>query len=234
MTILAWICMGVSVVLVASVAIRLLWALVTSFRMGFGRRLGGLLRSRSLWVSVVAMLLLHPAGLVLQSMSHLAREGAAGTGRPAPALDGPDMNGDVVTLADLEGRYVLLYFWHTKCGPCTTELPELKELQDRYEPERLTLIGVAYDTERDAVEAYLERHQVRWRQILDGARNEGRVYARYGPPGFPYYYLIGPSGSVERTGRFVVDTLLERGLEGHQSRLDRLALWLRRHARTAG
>jgi len=137
------------------------------------------------------------------------------------------MNGDQVTLADLRGRHVLLYFWNTGCAPCTAEIPELKQLQDRYPPERLTILGVAYDAERGPVERYIQHHEVPWRQILDGAENEARIHTRYEFEAWPSYYLIGPTGLIERTGRFTLHTLLDHGLEGHQTAMHRLALWLR-------
>lgn len=228
---LMFVCFGLYLVLAATVVLRLLWALVTGFRMGFGRRLGALARSRSLWLSVAAALLLIASAQVFHTLDVLGREGAARTGERAPDLASLDMDGEPVVLGDYRGRHLLIYFWHTRCAPCTAGLPKLRALHAMHAPQRLDILGIAYDSQRAQVEEFIRLHELPWRQIADGADNEGRIHLAYGIDSFPTYLLIGPDGTVERTDRGMVDVLLERGPLDHRGAMERLGLWIHRHTR---
>ncbi len=57
----------------------------------------------------------------------------------------PDLQGRPVRLQDLDADFVLIDFWGTWCGPCRNSIPHLVELQKRYDPKRLRVLGVAYE-----------------------------------------------------------------------------------------
>jgi len=63
-------------------------------------------------------------------------------------LDGKD-----VTVAQYKGKVVLVNFWATWCEPCKIEIPELIQLQAKYEPKGFTILGVAMDDEGKSVVA---------------------------------------------------------------------------------
>lgn len=66
----------------------------------------------------------------------------------ATAADHPALtllDGNDATLDDYAGRYVLLNFWATWCGPCRKEMPELSHLAERLDPEKAIVLGVAAD-----------------------------------------------------------------------------------------
>ncbi len=56
-----------------------------------------------------------------------------------------DLNGRPVRFQELDADYVLIDFWGTWCGPCLRSIPHLVQLQNRYDPKRLRVIGVAYE-----------------------------------------------------------------------------------------
>ncbi len=64
------------------------------------------------------------------------------------SLDGKD-----VTVAQYKGKVVLVNFWATWCEPCKIEIPELIQLQQKYEPKGFTILGVAMDDEGKSVVA---------------------------------------------------------------------------------
>lgn len=56
-----------------------------------------------------------------------------------------DLDGRPVTFSELDADYVLLDFWGTWCAPCAKTMPHLVELQGRYDPSRLRVVGIAYE-----------------------------------------------------------------------------------------
>jgi len=65
------------------------------------------------------------------------------------SLDGRD-----VTVAQYKGKVVLVNFWATWCEPCKIEIPELIQLQAKYEPKGFTILGVAMDDDGKSVVAH--------------------------------------------------------------------------------
>ncbi len=69
------------------------------------------------------------------------------------SLDGKD-----VTVAQYKGKVVLVNFWATWCEPCKIEIPELIQLQAKYEPKGFTILGVAMDDDgKSAVAPFVEK-----------------------------------------------------------------------------
>ena len=124
------------------------------------------------------------------------------TGRPAKNFEKKDMNGKTVSLEKLRGKYVLLDFWGSWCGPCRESHPHLKELYEKYK-KQVIFINVAQENTRDLNEARklwktaVKEDGMTWTQILN---NEGRetcdMIRLFNISSFPTKVLIDPNGIV--------------------------------------
>ena len=106
--------------------------------------------------------------------------------------------GDPLSLSSLRGKYVLLDFWATWCGPCRFVMQrELAPLDKEWgDDERFELVSVGTNWRRDTAEKqakFAKKHDYRWTKVYDP---DGRVTASYGVKGIPTLTFIGPDGKV--------------------------------------
>lgn len=115
------------------------------------------------------------------------------TGDDMADADLYDLEGNVHHLAELKGKYILLDFWSSGCGPCVMAIPEMGELQQKY-ADKLTVVSLSSDTEKRWREASAE-HSMTWKNWSD-KQQTGGLYAKYGVRGIPHYVLISSEGKV--------------------------------------
>lgn len=114
-------------------------------------------------------------------------------GKFPPPIDLPDLAGNNVTLADFEGKVVVLDLWATWCPPCRQEIPFLVELYDDLKDDGLVVVGVGLDEGGAGVlKPYAEANGVTY-PILVGHRG---VQDAYGVTGIPTTFFIGRNGRI--------------------------------------
>ncbi|MBT9614276.1 MAG: TlpA family protein disulfide reductase [Burkholderiales bacterium] len=114
-------------------------------------------------------------------------------GRPAPALQLADMDGKSVDLAQLKGRWVLVHFWASWCGPCRREMPTLPKLINAFPPEQLSVILVNTAESDDEVFTFLASVSPELTTFMD---RDGQVTARWQPRGLPSTFFVDPQGRL--------------------------------------
>jgi len=116
----------------------------------------------------------------------------------APGFEGPNEEGETVSLADYLGNVVLLDFWAGWCGPCISELPTLRELVDTYGDQGVTVLGINLDRSLGDFLVALADQEIDWPQIFDGS--DGAIGALYRIEGIPMTYLLDADGTIVARG----------------------------------
>ena len=100
---------------------------------------------------------------------------------------------DVLDLEQYRGRVVVVDFWASWCTPCRQSFPWLNELQAKYGPQGLVIVGVNVDRNRDDATRFLDEVPANFPIVYDTA---GALASRYDVPGMPSSYVFGPDGGV--------------------------------------
>lgn len=108
-----------------------------------------------------------------------------------------DING--VKLSDYvgKGKYVLVDFWASWCGPCKREIPNIKKVYDKYAGEDFDVLSVAvWDEPQKSIDT-AKTYGVNWNEIIDAQRIPTD---KYGIQGIPHIILFGPDGTIVKRG----------------------------------
>lgn len=119
-------------------------------------------------------------------------------GEMAPLFEQPGVDGAMISLADFRGKYLLLDFWASWCGPCREENPNLVALFDRYKNKGFTILGVSLDMpgSRQKWLDAIKKDQLKWTQVADLKGWQNRAAAVYGVKAIPGNFLIDPQGKI--------------------------------------
>ncbi len=118
-------------------------------------------------------------------------------GYPVVNLALNDVNGKACELSEIipTGKYVLVDFWATWCGPCMAAIPGIKELAERF-PEEFVVIGVSCDTDLKAWKAAIEKKQATWAQYVFTKQGYKDFLEKYQVGGVPYFLILDKEGRV--------------------------------------
>lgn len=122
-------------------------------------------------------------------------------GTVAPDFTTRDLNGKPLSLAGLRGKYVLLNFWSTTCGPCIGEIPDLqKTYQEFKDDDRVVMISLALDSSERKVKRFVQEHEMNWRQVVLRGEFDDPIARAFKVTGIPKALIIGPDGKLAGYG----------------------------------
>ncbi|MBC7934632.1 MAG: TlpA family protein disulfide reductase [Rhizobacter sp.] len=126
-------------------------------------------------------------------------KGPATVGSIAPDFTMNDTEGKPFTLSSLRGKYVLVDFWASWCGPCRGENPNVVAAYNKYKDKNFTILGVSLDDEKAKWLQAIKADNLTWKQVSDLKGFEDSSVPLYGYDAIPYNVLIDPQGKILAT-----------------------------------
>ncbi|MDL2222469.1 TlpA family protein disulfide reductase [Bacteroidales bacterium OttesenSCG-928-M11] len=123
---------------------------------------------------------------------------ATAIGSIAPEFVQLDPDDKPISLTDFRGKYVLIDFWASWCGPCRRENPHLVKAYEQFKGERFEILGVSLDNpgQKQTWLKAIEKDNLTWTQVSDLKGWQNAAALQYGVKSIPQNFLIDPNGVI--------------------------------------
>lgn len=139
-------------------------------------------------------------------------------GKPAPDFSFPTPEGDKkIGLKDFKGKFLVVDFWASWCGPCRMEIPHMKEVYAKYKSKGVEILGVSIDKKDSDWKKALGEEKMIWSQVC--APDAGKdIMKDYQFSGIPYIILLDKEGNILAKGLRGegIDAAIEEALKNNK------------------
>jgi peroxiredoxin len=130
--------------------------------------------------------------------------------RMAPPFTVTTIQGQQVSMDDLQGKVVLLDFWATWCAPCREALPHMREVAKKFQGQPLVVLSVSLDSDEQKWKDYIGKNEMTWPQYRDGGFT-GPVAKMFGVTAIPHTFTIDADGVLQ--DEYIGDASIEGKLK---------------------
>ncbi|WP_198139821.1 TlpA disulfide reductase family protein [Pedobacter sp. BAL39] len=113
-----------------------------------------------------------------------------------PDFSQPDSSGNLVSLSSFKGKYVLIDFWASWCGPCRAESPSLVKAFNAYKDRGFTIFGVSLDKNKKSWLKAIQVDKLYWTQVSDLKYWDNDIAKKFDIRFIPQNILLDPTGKV--------------------------------------
>jgi len=118
-------------------------------------------------------------------------------GRPAPPISGTDLEGKPLKLENYRGKFVVVVFWGSWCGPCMAKVPHERELHARLKDKPFALLGVSCGDPLELAKETAKKHRMEWPCWWDGDETRsGPIQTDYDTQHWPSVFVIDAAGII--------------------------------------
>lgn len=119
-----------------------------------------------------------------------------GYGQKAPIFTQNNPDGKPVTLESFKGKYVLIDFWASWCGPCRMENPNVVRAYEQFKSKNFTVLGVSLDKDKGKWLKAIEDDHLKWTHVSDLGYWNNAVALLYKVRSIPQNFLLDPDGRI--------------------------------------
>jgi peroxiredoxin len=117
-------------------------------------------------------------------------------GAQAPEFTMNEVDGKGRSLSSFKGKYVLIDFWASWCGPCRRENPNVLKAYSQYKNKNFTVLGISLDQKKDNWVKAINDDQLNWTQLSDLAFWQNAAAQLYSVKAIPQNFLVDPDGKI--------------------------------------